>query len=61
MIGDRDTDVICGRSVGTRTILIQEPKSAKYRQTVSPDYYAGNLKEAVNIIISEDNKNVKGD
>lgn len=51
MIGDRDTDIRCGKSVGTKTILILEPHSAGYRGSGGSDYRADTLLEAVRIIL----------
>jgi D-glycero-D-manno-heptose 1,7-bisphosphate phosphatase len=51
MIGDRDTDIGCGRTAGTRTILIEYPHSSGYRGSSQPDYKTANLKEAVQIIL----------
>ena len=53
MIGDRDTDVQCGKAAGTRTIQILEPRSAIYRGFGNPDYRAQTFLEAVEIIIEE--------
>ena len=51
MIGDRDTDIRCGKSAGARTILILEPHSAGYRGSAGPDYRADTLREAAKIIL----------
>lgn len=51
MVGDRDTDIECGKAAGTRTILIEEPQSSGSRGTSKPDYRAANLKDAVTIIL----------
>lgn len=51
MIGDRDSDIECGKAAGTRTILIEEPHSYKSRSSSSPDYKATNLKDATEIIL----------
>ncbi len=51
MIGDRDTDIECGKAGGTKTILIEEPLSVNKRGNSLPDYKARNLKEGVEIII----------
>jgi D-glycero-D-manno-heptose 1,7-bisphosphate phosphatase len=56
MVGDRDTDVACGKSAGTRTILILNPHSAGYRGSENPDYSAENLMDAVRIIIRTPDK-----
>jgi len=51
MVGDRDSDIACGKAAGTRTILIEEPHSAKSRGTNNPDFKTANLKDAVTIIL----------
>ena len=50
MIGDRDSDIECGKTAGTRTILIKNPCSSGYWGTSTPDFTAKNLKESVQII-----------
>ena len=52
MIGDRDTDIECGKAAGTRTILIEEPHSSGSRGSSNPDFRAANLKDAVTIILN---------
>jgi D-glycero-D-manno-heptose 1,7-bisphosphate phosphatase len=52
MVGDQDTDVECGKAAGTRTILIEEPKSASKRGKSRPDYTASKMAEATEIIIN---------
>ncbi len=54
MIGDRDTDIECGKAGGTKTILIEESLSVHKRGKSLPDYKTKNLKEAVNIILQID-------
>jgi D-glycero-D-manno-heptose 1,7-bisphosphate phosphatase len=54
MIGDRDTDVECGKRAGTRTIQVEEPHSAQSRGNSHPDYITANLKGALQIILSEE-------
>jgi len=51
MIGDRDSDIECGRAAGTRTMLIEEPYSSGLHRSSSPDHRAANLKDAVTIIL----------
>ena len=51
MVGDSDADVQCGKAGGTRTILIEEPKSVKRRSRSQPEFRTENLKEAVDIIL----------
>lgn len=51
MIGDRDTDIECGKAGCTNTILIEEKLSVNKRGKSQPDFKAENIKEAVNIIL----------
>jgi len=51
MIGDRDSDIECGKSAGVKTILIENIHSLSYRGSSSPDFSAANLKIAVQIIV----------
>jgi len=53
MIGDRDSDIKCGRRAGCRTILIKNQHSADYRGKEKPDHTAKDLKNAVQHIIAE--------
>jgi D-glycero-D-manno-heptose 1,7-bisphosphate phosphatase len=53
MIGDRDTDMECGKSAGTKTILIEEPHSSGSRGSSRPDFKTANLKDAVLLIVSQ--------
>lgn len=58
MIGDRDSDISCGRRAGIKTVLIVNAQelSAKKAGQSTPDFKADNLSEAVNIIIKEAKK-----
>jgi D-glycero-D-manno-heptose 1,7-bisphosphate phosphatase len=51
MIGDRDSDIECGKGAGTRTILIEEQRSSRWRGSINPDFKTANLKDAVTIIL----------
>lgn len=51
MVGDQDSDILCGKSGGLRTILIENMHSASKRGGVRPDFRAAGLPEAVNIIM----------
>jgi D-glycero-D-manno-heptose 1,7-bisphosphate phosphatase len=53
MIGDRDSDIECGKAAGTRTIMIEEPHSSGLRGFTEPDNIAANLKGAVAIIFHD--------
>lgn len=52
MIGDRDSDIECGRRAGCRTILVKNPCSFSYQGKSRPDNTACNLPEAVNLILN---------
>ena len=54
LIGDRDSDVLCGSNFGCRTIKIDHLHAEKSRENVKADYHAANLEEAVNQIIKGD-------
>ncbi len=51
MIGDQDSDIECGKSAGTKTILILNDDSQKKRGYSMPDHSAKNLSESINIIL----------
>jgi D-glycero-D-manno-heptose 1,7-bisphosphate phosphatase len=57
MVGDRWRDVDCGRAAGCRTIFINRGYAEELRQ--KPDFSAGNLAEAADIIIREINYHFK--
>ena len=50
MIGDRDSDTECGKSAGTRTIMIEDQHSSGFWGSSIPDFKTANLKEALTII-----------
>jgi len=50
MIGDRHTDIECGRQAGTRTILIADDASQATHAT-QPDYTANGLAAAASLIL----------
>jgi len=53
MIGDRDTDIECGKNAGTRSILIDADHPNAKAGKSSPDYKAKSLRDAVTLIISK--------
>jgi len=56
IVGDRDSDIICGQKAGIRTILIlnqEEGRQTKRSGKSTPDFKAANLLEAATIIIRE--------
>lgn len=50
MIGDRDSDIYCGQSMGTKTILIDLKYLSTKAGQSKPDYKANDLQEAIKII-----------
>ncbi len=52
MIGDQDTDILCGQGAGLKTILIRASGSEHKRGTSYPDHTVDNLQQAVMIIIN---------
>ena len=53
MIGDRDVDIYCGQSAGTRTIMINLKESRDRATSSNPDYKVNSLREAVEIVRKE--------
>lgn len=51
LIGDRDSDILCGKNSGLNTILILNPESANFTGNTNPDFVANNLREAVELIV----------
>ncbi|HYH07560.1 MAG TPA: HAD-IIIA family hydrolase [Thermoanaerobaculia bacterium] len=45
MVGDQDSDLQCGRAAGCKVALIEHPRSAHKRGSVSPDVVVGDLGE----------------
>ncbi len=52
MIGDRETDIICGKNAGVRTILVSSEEQTLSSGSVS-DFTADNLLDAVRLIIDK--------
>jgi D-glycero-D-manno-heptose 1,7-bisphosphate phosphatase len=52
MVGDQDSDILCGQGSDVKTILVNEEHSAQKRGKSSPDYVARNLEEAAQIILN---------
>jgi D-glycero-D-manno-heptose 1,7-bisphosphate phosphatase len=53
MVGDRDSDIECGKGAGIKTIIIEYLHSSKYRGSIQPDFMAANLKDALRIILEK--------
>lgn len=51
IVGDRDTDIECGKAAGLKTVLIKERKSASSQGESKPDFVADDLEKAVVIIL----------
>lgn len=51
-IGDRTSDVECGRNAGMRTILVETGYGTKHAEC-SPDYSARDISQAVEIILRD--------
>jgi D-glycero-D-manno-heptose 1,7-bisphosphate phosphatase len=51
MVGDRDSDIECGKSAGVKTILVENIHSSTYRGSSKPEFTVANLKIAVQIIM----------
>ena len=51
MVGDRDSDIECGKAAGTKTIMIENPQSLKYRTSSQPDFTVANLIDTLQIIL----------
>ena len=56
-VGDRDTDVLCGKAMGMHTILIKNKHSANKAGKSAPDEYASGIYEAAQIIINGGKEN----
>jgi D-glycero-D-manno-heptose 1,7-bisphosphate phosphatase len=50
MVGDRDTDILCGRAAGCRTLQVFNPHAAV--SSVGPDAKAQTLFEAAEILVN---------
>ena len=57
MIGDRDSDIYCGQSMGLKTILIKQFHSDGKSGQSNPEYKAESLIKAVSIIKTNTGRN----
>jgi D-glycero-D-manno-heptose 1,7-bisphosphate phosphatase len=53
MVGDRDTDIECGRRARVRTIQVKSEESDREAGAGKPNFQAVNLSDAVRIIIDQ--------
>ena len=51
MVGDQDSDILCGKAYGLQTVLVENKFSALKRGAAAPDHRAGDLQAAVKIIL----------
>lgn len=52
MIGDRGTDIACGRAAGARTIAIRSDNPLENTGLITPDFRAADLSDATKIILA---------
>ncbi|MDL2259369.1 HAD-IIIA family hydrolase [Deltaproteobacteria bacterium OttesenSCG-928-K17] len=52
-VGDRETDILCGRAAGMRTVLIANKNSPAFVENAEADYTVDNLSQAVDIILKD--------
>lgn len=53
-IGDSDIDILCGKKIKMKTILVKSPRIKKYKFNVNPDFKVNNLKEAIKLIFKNE-------
>ena len=53
MVGDRDSDIVCGQRAGCRTILVTHPRSRAQRGLSQPNFVAGTIGEAAELILAD--------
>jgi D-glycero-D-manno-heptose 1,7-bisphosphate phosphatase len=51
MVGDQDSDLLCGRNAGTRVALIEHRGSEHKRGKVEPDLRVASLEELASVIL----------
>jgi D-glycero-D-manno-heptose 1,7-bisphosphate phosphatase len=51
MIGDQDSDLLCGRNAGCRVALLENPRSANKRGAVVPDLRVRDLDELAHALL----------
>lgn len=52
MVGDQDSDLLCGRAAGCRVALIPHQGSEHKRGTVEPDLRCDDLEELVDVLLA---------
>lgn len=51
MVGDQDSDLLCGRAAGCRVALMENPQSANKRGRVEPDLRVRDLSELADALL----------
>jgi len=51
MVGDRETDILCGKAAGVKTILVGGTPSPRKKEKNPSNFKAENLFDGVRIII----------
>ena len=51
MVGDQDSDLLCGRAAGCRVALIENPRSANKRGRVEPDLRVASLADFADALL----------
>lgn len=61
MVGDQDSDLLCGRNAGCRVALIEHHGSAHKRGSVEPDLRVEDLEDLAGVVLSrEDDEGSSG-
>lgn len=53
MVGDQDSDLLCGRAAGCRVALIEHHGSAHKRGSVEPDLHCRDLVELASVLLGD--------
>lgn len=51
MIGDQDSDLLCGRAAGCKVALLENPRSANKRGAIDPDLRVRELNELADAVL----------
>ena len=52
MVGDQDSDLLCGRAAGCKVALMENPRSANKRGNVEPDLRVSSLAELADALLT---------
>ncbi|HRQ81903.1 MAG TPA: HAD-IIIA family hydrolase [Azospirillaceae bacterium] len=53
MVGDRDTDIVCGRAAGVHTVQVANPHAGDKAGSAVPDYRVADLAAAADVILRQ--------